>query len=176
MKYVLVILLLCKLPISDEPSLSWSYEEHPVLSWNDFRGVPLKNAIHAASVNSGMSYDYSNETVNGASNFKIEIKSHFYPELSWKKDLEENSLSLLAHEQLHWDITQLHVKKLRYAFTKYRPVKDVKKEVAFIFKKFEQERAVMQGRYDKETRHGTKKEEQAHWQLFIAGELFKVPM
>jgi hypothetical protein len=160
---------------ASEPSVSWSYEEHPTLSWMDFRGIPPRNAIHAASVNSGMSYSFTNEIVEGKPLFNITIQSHFYPDLSWKKDLNEESLPLLAHEQLHWDITQLHVMKLRYAFTKYRPVKNVKKEVAFIFNKFEKERAAMQARYDRETRHGTLKEPQAEWEIFIAGELFKVP-
>jgi hypothetical protein len=175
MKLLVLIIFLCCLPTS-EPSISWSYEDHPVLSWDDFREIPPKNAIHAASVNSGMSYRYSNEIVNGIATFKVQINSHFYPDLSWKKDLNETSKVLLAHEQLHWDITHLHVKKLRYAFTKYRTVKNVKKEVAFIFNKFEKERAVMQSAYDRETRHGTIKEEQEKWNMFITVELFKVPI
>lgn len=175
MKFAIVLLTIFFYSSLD-PTVSWSYEEHPVLTWNDFRGTPLKNAIHAASVNSGMSYKFSYKNIDGESQLKIEVQSHFYPELSWKKDLNESSQELLAHEQLHWDITQLHVLKLRHAFSKYRPVKNPKSEIAFIFKKFEKERASMQSRYDKETRHGVKKEEQAKWKIFVAGELFKVPM
>jgi hypothetical protein len=174
MKWVLLINLLVLFTASD-PSEAWTYEEHPTLSWNDFRGAPLRNAIHAASVNSGMSYSYSYDKSGATPKLKIQVQSQFYPGLSWKKDLNESSKTLLAHEQLHWDITHLFTKKLRHAYSQYRPVKDVKKEIAFIFKKFEKERAAMQAKYDRETRHGTKKEPQQQWEVFVTGELFKVP-
>lgn len=102
-------------------------------------------------------------------------KAH-YPELSWKRDLNEDSPSLLKHEQLHWDITHLFVLKLRAAYKKYRPVKNINKEVDYIFRKFEKDRVAMQSRYDLETDHGLKPEDQQRWEIYIAEELLKVEM
>ena len=162
---------------SAEPRLSWTYEEHPVLSWSDFRGEPAGSPDRAAAVNSGMSYSIETKKSDGKLvDYTIEVESAFYPELSWKRDLKENSSSILKHEQLHWDITHLHVLKLRAAFKKYRPVKNINKEVAFIFRKFEKERFAMQSRYDRETDHGLKPADQQRWEIFIAGELLKVEM
>ena len=176
MKLVLgfLILFLCE---SVEPRLSWTYEEHPQLSWSDFRGEPVGASDRAAAVNSGMSYAIETRKMDGkVVDFTIEVESAFYPELSWKRDLNETSSYLLKHEQLHWDITHLFVLKLRAAYKKYRPLKNINKEVDFIFRKFEKDREAMQSRYDLETDHGLKKEEQQRWEIYIAEELLKVEM
>ncbi|ARN77671.1 hypothetical protein BST97_06485 [Nonlabens spongiae] len=174
---VISVLIVALLINTAEPSISWTYEEHPVLSWEDFRGEPAGALDRAAAVNSGMSYAIQTRTSEGrVVDFSVEVESAFYPELSWKRDLRENSRSLLKHEQLHWDITHLHVLKLRAAFRRYRPVKNINKEIDFIFRKFEKDREAMQSRYDLETGHGLKKEEQQRWEIYIAEELLKVEM
>ncbi len=176
MRFVLgfLILFLCE---SVEPRLSWTYEEHPVLSWEDFRGEPAGSLDRAAAVNSGMSYAIQTKTSEGkVVDFNVEVESAFYPELSWKRDLKENGSYLLKHEQLHWDITHLYVLKLRAAYKKYRPVKNINKEVDYIFRKFEKDRVAMQSRYDQETDHGLSSVDQQRWEIYIAGELLKVEM
>ncbi|MGB5981897.1 MAG: DUF922 domain-containing protein [Nonlabens sp.] len=174
MKWALV---LCSLLLfqSEDPSLSWTYEEHPLLSWDDFRGVPPQSVDRAASVNSGMSYQFSKKTSNGKiTDLDIKVESGFYPELSWKLDLNESSRELLKHEQLHWDITHLFTLRLRATYKRYRPVKNVKREIDFIFRKFERDRATMQAKYDAETNHGLNREAQQKWEIFVNGELLKV--
>ena len=176
MRFLAIVAFLFQF-ISSDPNLVWTYEEHPVLSWDDFRGVPPDGSNRAASVNSGLSYSFKNTYENGIlKDLDIQVKSGFYPELSWKMDLKESSKDLLAHEQLHWDITNLFALKLRAAYKKYRPVKNIKKEVAFIFNKFEKDRAAMQAQYDRDTKHGLDKEAQLKWLLLVNAEMLKVDL
>lgn len=157
---------------NDDPVEKFTYKDHPQLSWIDFKGVPPKNAIYNASVNSSLGYTFKSKTTNGKISVTIEVESYFYPQLSWKKNLNENNPELLKHEQLHWDITELYARKLRAAFQNYIPQKDPKKEIDFIFRKFEKDRQQAQKSYDRETRHGIIKDAQKRWELKIKEELF----
>jgi hypothetical protein len=171
-KFLLSILLL--LAVYVDPKERFSYADRPILKWSDFVGIPVKNAPYLASVNSGMGYEFSSSSSNGELKVTVKVQSYFYPQLSWKKNSNENSAILLKHEQLHWDITELHARKLRAAYSRYVPQKDPKKEVAFIFKKFEDDRVKTQHAYDQETRHGAVKQAQATWENKIREELFKM--
>lgn len=166
------ILVILSFNFNDDPRERFSYQEHAQLTWQDFKGVPPQGAHHFASVNCGMGYSFSSKKINGNIKVNVEVTSYFYPQLSWKKNLDEDNMLLLAHEQLHWDISELYARKLREAFTKYVPQKNVKKEIDFIFQKFEEERQRVQSTYDKETNHGLLKEMQATWSLKIKEELF----
>ncbi|AGC77468.1 uncharacterized protein DUF922 [Nonlabens dokdonensis] len=166
--FILVVLL-----FEGEPSERFTYQERPVLSWEDFKGVPPKNAIYRASVNSSLGYTFTSESTNGKLSVSVVVESYFYPQLSWKKNQNENNEALLKHEQLHWDISELYARKLRAAYQNYVPQKNPKKEVDFIFRKFEKERQVTQKSYDRETRHGTIKDAQSQWEIKIMEELFK---
>ncbi len=165
--------ILLVLFVKEEPSERFTYQERPVLNWQDFKGVPPKNAIYLASVNSSLGYTFTSKITNGKTSISVLVESYFYPQLSWKNKRDENNQSLLKHEQLHWDITELYARKLRAAFKKYLPQNNPKKEVDFIFRKFEKERQIAQKTYDRETRHGTVIELQIQWENKIKEELFK---
>ncbi|WP_124980041.1 DUF922 domain-containing protein [Nonlabens xiamenensis] len=171
MKWLVTLsaLVLC---LNSEPKERWTYQEHPTLSWEDFRGTPPSNADHHASVNSGMGYQFSSSMQNGEWHVDVRVNSYFYPQLSWKKELDEHDRALLAHEQLHWDISELYARQLREAYSRYVPKNEPKKEVDFIFKVFEKKRRARQQNYDRESQHGNNKEAQSHWQQQIREELF----
>ncbi|MEN8815918.1 MAG: DUF922 domain-containing protein [Nonlabens sp.] len=158
--------------LHSDPVERFTYQEHSKLNWSDFKGVPPKNAIYFASVNSSLGYTFTSKTVDGKINVEIKVECYFYPQLSWKRNLNENNPDLLDHEQLHWDISELYARKLRAAFQKYVPQKDPKKEIDFIFRKFEKDRQQAQKSYDRETRHGVIKETQKSWESKIKEALF----
>ena len=116
-----------------DPVEKFTYKERPQLTWNDFKGVPPKNATHFASVNSGMGYRFTSKNIDGKLTIDVDVKTYFYPQLSWKKNSNENNQGLLTHEQLHWDISELYARKLRAAYKKYIPQKNPKKEVDYAF-------------------------------------------
>ncbi|WP_438962777.1 DUF922 domain-containing protein [Nonlabens sp.] len=156
------------------PEKKFTFQEKPVLTWDDFMGTPPRNASHAASVNSGIAYSYSIKIKGKEIILDFEVHSEFYPQLSWKKDLNESSSQLLAHEQLHWNISELHAQILKRAFQDYVPSPQYKKELRTLFNKVEAARQTMQGRYDRETNHGLHLSQQKEWETFIAQEFFKM--
>jgi hypothetical protein len=166
--YILSLFFLNKDPVE-----RFTYQERSQLSWKDFKGVPPKNIKNFASVNSGIGYTFSSKTINSKNVLSIQVESYFYPQLSWKKNINENNLNLLEHEQLHWDISELYARKLRAAYKRYVPQKNPKKEIDFIFKKFEKERQETQNIYDLKTKHGLIKTLQIRWNDKIKEELFK---
>jgi len=155
------------------PEKKFTFQEKPILTWDDFMGIPPINNHHAASVNSGIAYSYSAKINGKKVTLDFEVHSEFYPQLSWKKNLKENSRQLLDHEQLHWNISELHARILKKAFKNYKPTLNYKKDLQSIFKRVEAARQTMQGRYDKETDHGLKLTQQREWETYISQEFFK---
>jgi hypothetical protein len=165
--------ILSLLFINKDPVERFTYQERSQLSWKDFKGVPPKNIQNSASVNSGIGYTFSSETINSKLVLDIQVESYFYPQLSWKKNINENNPNLLQHEQLHWDISELYARKLRAAYKRYVPQKNPKKEIDFIFKRFEKQRKQTQNAYDLETKHGLIRKLQIKWNDEVKEELFK---
>lgn len=154
-----------------ENSMSW---QEDLLEWSDFRGKPqLHNSFHA-NTTSGISYSWSLKTSEEGKEFVFSVESYFFPEGSWVKP-GKTSENLLAHEQLHFDITELHARKLRSQLQEFNPekVKDIKKALREIYQKIEAERAHMQQKFDVETRHSQNAEAQLKWQEVVRLELGK---
>ncbi|GAL01853.1 DUF922 domain-containing protein [Nonlabens ulvanivorans] len=155
------------------PEKKFTFQEKPVLTWDDFMGTPPVDAHHAASVNSGIAYGYSAKRTRDQVTIEFDVRSEFYPQLSWKKDLLEDDAQLLRHEQLHWNISELHARILKRAFDNYNPTQNYKVEILGIFKRVESNRQTMQARYDKETNHGLILSKQREWETYISQEFFK---
>lgn len=151
-----------------------NWQEEP-LSWSDFSGRADENSTFDASTNSGISYSWSLRSSEVKAEFLYKVETFFYPDLSWVK-LGKKSPRLLAHEQLHFDITELHGRKLRKLMAEYVPnlKADLKKVLERIYQKNESERRQMQEKYDRETRHGQNEEAQVKWEIFIKTELAKL--
>lgn len=173
MKAALLVLTFL-VTLTSVPRDKFTFQEKPVLTWDDFMGTPPINARHSASVNSGMAYSYNAKIKGETVLLEFEVRSEFYPELSWKKNLKENDAQLLRHEQLHWNISELHAQILKTSFNNYKPTRNYKREILEIFKRVEAARQAMQARYDRETNHGIKLTQQREWETFISQEFFKM--
>ena len=150
------------------------WREQP-LAWNDFAGEPELQNPFDANTNSGISYSWSLRTSEKGAEFLYKVDVFFYPDLSWVKPGKESPL-LLAHEQLHLTITELHGRKLRKIMAEYVPDldTDIKKVLERIYQKNETSRRQMQEKYDRETNHGQNEAAQAKWENFIEAELTKL--
>lgn len=156
-----------------QEKITWSPDE---LTWADFKAKPVLSSPFKANVNSGFSYSWSVKAVNGKPEFVYEVKSYFYPEQSWVKD-KKASKKLLAHEQLHFDISELYARKMRKALESFQPsasVAQIKSSLNKLHTSVEKERIKTQERYDKETNHGTIPSAQEKWQKFVKSELEKL--
>jgi len=79
--------------------------------------------------------------------------------------LKDSSESLLKHEQLHFDITELYARKMRQQLSQKNP--DKEKSISAAIQKTYNSLVIdlnsEQNRYDKETIHGTNEIKQLQW-------------
>jgi predicted secreted Zn-dependent protease len=95
-----------------------------------------------------------------------EVNAYFYPNESWYKP-ELCDANTLAHEQLHFDISELFARKMRNRLDRTSFSDDVKAEVRKIFKDILDELKDFQARYDMETNYSRNRGKQAEWDLAI---------
>lgn len=101
------------------------------------------------------------------------VETFFYPELSWVQSGSKNQ-HLLEHEQLHFDISELHARKLRkllYSVDASKLNKDSKEYLNAFYEKIDKERSAMQKAYDNESDHGLNKQAQSKWRHYVNQEL-----
>jgi hypothetical protein len=142
------------------------------LKWSDFRGVKPKDArssyLKAASAIRITPIPFRKDDI-----LYYKVKLVFRKYEAWKTDTAEY---LLAHEQLHFDIAELSVRKLRKA------IKDITEAIPNptsedFFPAIEKtyvESAGMQAAYDEDTAHGVITESQAAWKKKVCLELKKL--
>jgi hypothetical protein len=88
---------------------------------------------------------------------------------SWIKD---SSSSILIHEQLHFDITELFVRKIRKRINELRRSNKTKIYISNnVFEELEKECNNESNEYDKQTHHGILYFKQKDWNKKIAKEL-----
>jgi len=85
--------------------ITWSTSRR--LTWEDFKGIPETENPHHALTAANLSVD--GKCRNNA--FTYEVRCVFLPQQSWSKN--KISEKLLRHEQLHFDLTEVHARQLR---------------------------------------------------------------
>ena len=163
--------LSCFLLVHKEPVLSWrdSYK----LIWSDFKGNPDMLSSAVAITASGITFGFSVKQSDGkVVSFKTDIDAHFYPEQSWYKPEKANS-HVLQHEQLHFDITELHARKFRHRVSKLKVTGNMKEVLQKIHEDINKELTAVQNSYDTETNYSRLASAQAKWQSYIKEELKK---
>lgn len=163
--------------------IAWSPDR--LLTWADFAGpvardtAPENVALTAASL--GWSYEYVVESSSGECRFRvtnITALATFDRNRSWAKP-EHRTAAVLAHEQGHFDITQIH-KILFESLTRDHVgttgpcgtsarrrsklvTAAIEARVGPIYESVWQRHNAMQQAYDLETGHGTDAAAQAEW-------------
>jgi hypothetical protein len=173
MKFLLAIALsfVSLLPTGvDNEKMQWS-ETRP-LSWSDFQGEPNGATDYVASTNSGISLSYSIGNSNGSWHFDFTVNSNFYPKQSWYRP-EAASEYILKHEQTHFDISELHARKLRKKLSGLSATAEVKAEADKLYSETEQQRRSMQQAFDTESDHSKLKNAEFEWRDYVAAELKK---
>lgn len=166
-RIVFCLLFFCSaLGFSQKDDNKIPYEEDRMLVWDDFKGAADPGKPFQASTNSGISFSWSLKSSKEGSEFIYEVVCSFHLDLSWVKEGSRND-HLLAHEQLHFDITELHAREFRKALKHYQVNENVKKDLNRLYKKNEQARRKMQRDFDAETRHSQDKQAQERWQETI---------
>src|SRR5581483_740765 len=162
----------------------------PVIPWASSRKLTVgdfKGKVPASASNgsiSQVSIQVSSLCEEGIAH--LDVQAIFDPNLSWWRDPLPNlwrdldapfaasadrGSSLLAHEQLHFDLTELWARRMSAALEALGPVcgtpaaeASVNKTVADIEKRWREE----QQRYDRQTNNGLDARQQKAWQIRTA--------
>ena len=157
----------------DQEKIPW--EENVHLTWDDFKGTPDPNSDFKANTNTGIIYSWGLRKANGEVTLNYEVYNHFYPQLSWVNPGSKVD-HLLKHEQLHFDISELHARKLRKKLSEIDPKKlnsNAKQYLNNLYSEIDKERSAMQKAFDRESKHSIDREQEAKWQKFVKEELQK---
>jgi hypothetical protein len=158
-------------PVNDAP-IEW--RDHYKLTWSQFRGQPKTNTAAVAVTASGITFEYSvKESDMRIVSFDAKVYAHFYPNKSWYIK-EEGNAHILAHEQLHFDITELYARKFRKQLLQLKVTNNLKSQLRTMQEQINSEWAVTQNRYDKESDNSVNKEFQMKWNTYITQELTKL--
>lgn len=165
---IISLLLFTSVTIGEPEKILWS--ETNKLTWSDFKGTPDAGSNFVASTNSGMSFSFSYSIRNDEVSYNFTNESFFYPEMSWYKKGNVSDY-ILAHEQTHFDISELHSRIFKKRMEEGVFTKNIKKEVNELYKEVESERIAMQSRYDDETNHSQIIEAENRWRNYVAEQL-----
>lgn len=138
------------------------------LTWADFKGKPDQKSPYSAGTHSGFTYSYSYTFKDGKSILKsATITAYFVSDRSWVKPGKQTP-TLLSHEQVHFDISELYARKLRAAIDQVEmSTEDSQSIVQGLFREYTGKREQEQRRYDLETDHGKNRAEQLKWEKQI---------
>jgi hypothetical protein len=127
------------------------------LAWEDFLCEPKKgtDAVASTSTSLGISYQVVD------SKLTYHISCNFSKTKSWglmKTDY------ILAHEQGHFDITEIYARKLYEALQNYEyNRRTFKSDINNIYQEIVSQKEAMQHRYDGETDHSRNRKQQYDW-------------
>jgi hypothetical protein len=163
----ITLAVICLSFTQDAGLIPWT--ENNKLSWADFKGAPNMSSPYKALTESTMTAEVSGKNTEA----HISIKTFFDKSRSWVKEIKTDEL--LAHEQLHFDITELWARKFRQKLKgKTFSIKIFQRELKTIQSGIDKEDKAMQVEYDKETKHSEIAENQKKWEKNIKEELQKL--
>jgi cell division protein ZapA (FtsZ GTPase activity inhibitor) len=147
------------------------FDRNRKLGIRDFKGKPDNYSHGVGATYSGISMEMEGISKNGAVTVNITLTIYFDQTKSWMKP-EGKTERVLAHEQVHFDLTAIKACDLAKAieqgkFTSaniQQKIRDLQEHHTAVLSKLQQA-------YDKETKHGTIAEKQAEWSARVAEQL-----
>ncbi len=163
---VFICLFLFIFPANEK--ITW--QENRKLTWADFKAEQKPQNDFVASTSSGISFSYSFTFSEGKMQYETSVSSNFYPLESWYNPKEVTPY-ILQHEQVHFDISELHARILKKSIQAFSFSKNIKNEMNALYNKTEISRRAMQDKFDFETNHSKNHEKEKQWETFVAQQL-----
>jgi hypothetical protein len=150
--------------LADDRAFPWSATRP--LTWSDFQGSPPSDGSEGAKSAYTLYYAWR---CRGAT-FEVRVIAGFRPRESWVKAVVLNDgtqrRTVLGHEQTHFDLAELHARRMRQAFGDLAgPCRETDAELRALAQRLTREEKAEQRRYDVETNHGLLGVQQAAWSL-----------
>lgn len=141
--------------LETEEYIAWTNDR--LLTWEDFKCAPKTGTDAVASTSTSLGISY--QLIDGELNY--DISCNFSKVKSWglmKTDY------ILAHEQAHFDITEIFARKLHEALQQYQfNRKTFKKDISEIYQSIVKQKEDYQKRYDGESDHSRNRKLQYEW-------------
>lgn len=139
------------------------------LQWSDFSGKPdSPDTEFAAATYAGLELDVAEVNLSGRVTFKV--RAVFDSQRSWAHPDRKDD-HVLAHEQLHFDITEIYARRLERKLNAMQlkvKDKDIAKKLAMQYNEAQMKE---QERFDKECVHGLDRRNQEGWRSNVDREL-----
>lgn len=148
------------------------WDENRKLTWDDFQGKEnlSGNPRTAAFAYCGIQYQVTRST-NPKAPVSIDVKSSFVIDKSWKRS-DTLSLDILKHEQNHFDISEIYVRKIRkFVDEKIKNSGDYDRYFKRGYEKLYAEYRDFQDTYDKETHNSINSEKQKFYNEWVSQQL-----
>ncbi|MFD2512638.1 DUF922 domain-containing protein [Pontibacter locisalis] len=144
--------------------VSWSADRR--LTWEDFKGRPDETNGHHALTAANLAVDAR----CSSNKVSYDVKCVFLPQQSWSRN--KKSEKLLKHEQLHFDLTEVHARQLRKKLNSLGASctnlqENLNVAVKNAFKEWKEEQAL----FDKDSSHGLNRNEEEVWAAHISKRL-----
>ena len=139
----------------DEEFIPWQWERK--LTWEDFLCEPRRNtdAVASTSTALGIAYQIRDNKLT------YQITCNFSKVRSWGL---VKTPYILAHEQGHFDITEIFARKLHQVLMNYQlDRKTFKQDINTIYQMIVKAKEGFQMSYDSETDHSRNKAKQQQW-------------
>ncbi len=140
--------------------IPWTYER--ILTWDDFQRQPQRgtDVVATTSTTLGISYQIRDGEL------AYSITCNFSKVKSWGSMKTDY---ILAHEQAHFDITEIIARRLHEKLQNYQlDKKTFRQHITRIYEQAVKDKEEMQEKYDSETSHSRNRKMQEYWLEHIA--------
>ena len=156
--------------LAKQEAFPWSLKRP--LVWTDFKGEPPRNGTAAAET--AYTLFYGARCTGQA--FEFRVVAAFRPKQSWVRPAilkrPTDSTRALKHEQTHFDLAEVHARRMRRHFAELiAPCRVSTDALSDIAEQMVKEESAAQEKYDAETDHSRVTAEQARWDKEVAAQL-----
>ena len=173
MKKLFVVLLLLGSLFNNSEAQVIPWSARKPLAWTDFKAKPAATR-YWAHTQTHINYRYHWRLSLYIFSYSFKVTNAFDPHKSWYREGKQ-SPELLAHEQLHFDISELYARRLYIRLNKKTYWFNYRKQIVDIFNTTMKELNATQAKYDTETAHFLNKAKQKQWEINIAKQLKETP-
>jgi hypothetical protein len=156
--------------MAKQEAFAWSVKRP--LVWADFKGDPPRTGSAAAETAYTLLYG---ARCTGKA-FEFRVLAAFRPQESWVRPAilkrPADSARALKHEQTHFDLAEVHARRMRRHFAELiAPCRVSTDDLSDIAERMVREEHAAQEKYDAETDHSRVPAEQARWDKEVAAQL-----
>lgn len=157
--------------IAREGAMRWAPDRR--LVWTDFRGPAPANA---GAVAAETAYTLIHGAGCTGSRFEFRVATAFRPNTSWVKPAmfttAADSARALRHEQTHFDLAEVHARRLRRYYAELiAPCQVSEDDLTATANRITQNEKAAQAQYDAETDFGRNPAQQTRWDKDVAEQL-----